>query len=107
LQSLKVALISPYRLLLITAAIQAIGGVHQNDFPFVTPNSAPDFTQYFDSLQQITLLSTSSPQTRTTGHWLLSQSDFWTFSSYQNKTITAMSTAEGASPVPAGRQLLR
>src|SRR6266550_4274946 len=42
------------------------------------------------------LLSTSSPQTRATGwHWLLSQSDFWTFSSDQNMTITAMSTAEG------------
>ncbi|KAF8626946.1 hypothetical protein AX15_004624, partial [Amanita polypyramis BW_CC] len=79
----------------------SIGGVHGNDFPFVTLDSAPDFTSHFDSTFNVydnhvalDFISANTSNPLASGP-LMSRSDFRIFSSDGNATITSMSTPEG------------
>ena len=85
----------------LTCLFLAIGGVHGNDFPFVTLDSAPDYTAHFDSTFNVydnhialDFVSANTSNPLASGPHM-SQSDFRIFSSDGKKTITAMSTPEG------------
>ena len=87
--------------LLTVHSIQAIGGVHGNDFPFITSDSALDYTAHFDSTFNVydnhvalDFISANTSNPLVAGPHQ-SNSDFRIFSSDGNKTITSMSTPEG------------